>query len=627
MAGGLLPQPKQLIQDNAWNPGIAYQLYTYEPASLTPKGTHQDQALTIANTNPVVANARGEVVMYGTGSYRIVLKDSLGNTIWDRDNIDALVGGSSLLGATGASLVGYDDTTLDVALKSRLGRVVGSISALRALNKTKNTQAYVTGYYAPGDGGGGAYYYDAADTTTADNSGSVIVAGDGGRWKLAQSSYWSAKQFGAKGDGTTSDSTAIQAATNAAAAAGKVLFFPAGTYRLLSFITWSANTNWQGEPGSIIKLDPTMALGPAIGGIARAIYGSTITGVALAGLTFQSAKTGLTKAITICFDGITNVDIDACTFKDFGDATYYAQGAILFGCVDVRITNSVFTNCSGDGLAFSNIVTNFAVSGCEFSFNLDWGFALSIGCTNGTVQANLFKDNTSTAVGADRCSNIQFIGNTMVNNSHGIRVCKFAPTAEVNRNITIAGNNIINTTITAISIEQCGTNGTGANGLITVTGNTINGVTGQGILILDTTEFAVTGNTIFSTTAEAILCHAQTAGWVTGGGVIAGNKISTCTYGIRQLATGGTASNMTVIGNNIGAASVAATLFPSSILVDYIDGSISANYFDFSKPLNFPSGIVSGSATAGGTPIPVNAQGFLPIYVGGALKKIPYYNA
>lgn len=227
MAGGLLPQPKQLIQDNAWNPGIDYQLYTYEPASLTPKVTYQDNALSIANTNPVLANARGEVVMYGAGSYRIILKDSLGNTIWDRDNIDALIGGTSLVGPNGASLVGYDDTTLDNMFKSRLGRVVGSVAELRSLKKATNTQALATGYYAMGDGGGGTYYCDVSDTTSADNGGSVIVASDGARWKLANTSAVSVKQFGAKGDGATDDAAAINRALSSGA---KTVYFPAGVY-------------------------------------------------------------------------------------------------------------------------------------------------------------------------------------------------------------------------------------------------------------------------------------------------------------------------------------------------------------------------------------------------------------
>lgn len=249
MAGGLLPQPKQLIQDNAWNPGIAYQLYTYEPASLTPKATYQDVALTIANANPVLANARGEVVMYGSGSYRIILKDSLGSTVWDRDNIDALVGVSALIGANGAALVGYDDTTLDVILKSRINRVVGSISALRALNKSKNNQAFVTGYYAAGDGGGGAYYYDSADTSSADNNGSIIVAADGGRWKLADNDFISVKQFGAKGDGSANDTAAIAAADAWARLKGIQLYFPGSVY-MVSQLVVNTGAYWLGDDRS-----------------------------------------------------------------------------------------------------------------------------------------------------------------------------------------------------------------------------------------------------------------------------------------------------------------------------------------------------------------------------------------
>lgn len=125
------------------------------------------------------------------------------------------------------------DMTLGVALVGGAGRVVKSIAALRALPKTGSKSAFVTGYYADGDGGGGVYYLDAADTTTVDNGGTVIVATDGGRWKLVQSSPVSVKQFGAKGDGTTNDRAAIQTAFNAS----KRVRFPAGTYFLGSYAT------------------------------------------------------------------------------------------------------------------------------------------------------------------------------------------------------------------------------------------------------------------------------------------------------------------------------------------------------------------------------------------------------
>lgn len=112
MAGSLLPQPKQLFQDANWNPLIGGQIFTYAAGTLTPKTTYQDAALTIANTSPTLANARGEVLMFGLGAYRIILKDTLGNTIYDVDNVesskslvDALRAELSL--ATGASLIGY----------------------------------------------------------------------------------------------------------------------------------------------------------------------------------------------------------------------------------------------------------------------------------------------------------------------------------------------------------------------------------------------------------------------------------------------------------------------------------------------------------------------------------------
>lgn len=77
------------------------------------------------------------------------------------------------------------------------GQVVGSISALRALVKSNPSKsAFVTGYEAQGDGGGGLYYLDASDVTTADNGGTVIVATDGGRWKLQHNGSVRVEQFG-----------------------------------------------------------------------------------------------------------------------------------------------------------------------------------------------------------------------------------------------------------------------------------------------------------------------------------------------------------------------------------------------------------------------------------------------
>jgi len=89
MAASLLSQPKQLFQEANRNPMVGGQFFTYAAGTLTPKTTYQDAALTIANTNPTIVNARGELLMYGAGTYRVILKDAAGNTIYDVDNIES----------------------------------------------------------------------------------------------------------------------------------------------------------------------------------------------------------------------------------------------------------------------------------------------------------------------------------------------------------------------------------------------------------------------------------------------------------------------------------------------------------------------------------------------------------
>jgi microcystin-dependent protein len=55
----------------------------YVPNTLTFKTTWKNSGQTIANTNPVRLDANGCALIYGLGSYRQIVKDSLGNTVWD----------------------------------------------------------------------------------------------------------------------------------------------------------------------------------------------------------------------------------------------------------------------------------------------------------------------------------------------------------------------------------------------------------------------------------------------------------------------------------------------------------------------------------------------------------------
>lgn len=149
----------------------------------------------------------------------------------------------------------------------------------------------------------------------------------------------SVKSYGATGDGTTNDTTAVQNALNAAAAAGGgMVYFPTGTYRV-STLTWPSHVSAQGD-----------------GIYATFIKANTAATTAL--VLFQNVA-----RVTIHdmqFDGNTNC---ANTFKfvaqvanSCGNMSFYnlfLQGAtansILFadagGGSDNDISHIIFNNC------------------------------------------------------------------------------------------------------------------------------------------------------------------------------------------------------------------------------------------------------------------------------------------
>lgn len=106
---------------------------------------------------------------------------------------------------------------------------VATIANLKSLiGITDNTTVSTLGYFVAGDGGHGTYYFDLSDTTSADNGGTVIVATDGGRWKLVHDGTVNALQFGAYNDGVTATSTQLNAAL--AASGVKNVILNAGSY-------------------------------------------------------------------------------------------------------------------------------------------------------------------------------------------------------------------------------------------------------------------------------------------------------------------------------------------------------------------------------------------------------------
>ncbi len=202
----ILPNGRVQFIDQNGKPLVGGTVEFFEPGTTTKADTYQDVNLSIVNQNPVPLDSRGQALIWGNTNYRQIVKDVNGVTIWDQV-VSAAVSFVDLANS-GANLVEFDGLTLGEMFMSRLNRVVDSIASLRSLSKLVYSRSHVTGYYAPHDGGGGSYQLDPNDASSVDNGGTVIVAADGGRWKLQITGSVSAKQFGARGDGVVGTNNA-----------------------------------------------------------------------------------------------------------------------------------------------------------------------------------------------------------------------------------------------------------------------------------------------------------------------------------------------------------------------------------------------------------------------------------
>ena len=209
MAASLLPLAKQQFLDANGHPLGGGSVYMYVPATTTFKTTWQDSGQVTANTNPILLDSAGEALIYGNGDYRQVVKDALGNTIWDQ-----------LTSSSVATLAA--------------GAVTDASVATPANPASGISNAKIT-YLAP-------------------------FAGSVGRLKQSKDSdVVSVKDFGAKGDGSTDDTAAIQAAVTALQGTGTTLYFPAGNYKVSSQINISDSIGLRGDfrQGSIISWTST----------------------------------------------------------------------------------------------------------------------------------------------------------------------------------------------------------------------------------------------------------------------------------------------------------------------------------------------------------------------------------
>ena len=334
-------------------------IYTYAAGTTTAATTYTSATGLTANSNPIVLNAAGRVeeeIWLNAGDlYKFILEDANEVQIGSWDNIPGISNANTLA----AQLANQSDIALGDAL-------IGF------------KQTYALGIM-PGAVG-----------KTLNNKMQDLV---------------SVKDFGAKGDGTTDDTSAIQAAINLACTYGGDVYLPAGTYKISAALVFTMNS---------VTIDPIKRPSMSGDGMgATSIYQTAnANGIEIIGYDPQPAGYGLFQNFTlygyqknklgialkdIAFVTISNVylagwstglygaNVLSSTFNDlvirFNDGGFYFEPNAAFGFVSEP--NAItMSNCTvGNNDSYGGKV----IGAGAFNYN------------GGSIEANGFGTDLSSA--------------------------------------------------------------------------------------------------------------------------------------------------------------------------------------------------------------------------------------
>lgn len=333
MSASLSPLPKLQFFDANGNPLVGGRLYTFAAGTTTPLDTYTDNTGTIAASNPIILNGRGECeVWLGGAPYKFRLETSAGVEVWTVDNV---------------TQANADQLQYTPAATSLLNGVVTTVSG--GLNELSHQ-------------------------STGSSRVGFLQAGSGAQARTVQSKLRdvvSVKDFGAVGDGVADDTVAFQNAVTYCVANGYKLYIPgkiritqgvtlSTNYRALTIIgeTYSVEPNFSSAGQSQIILDSASA----------ASYFLNITGrtyLSVRDITFvcaQAATSGERKAIIFnanlkfVFDNVAFENVDR--FAIYLENGCYFQTSALRDC-QFRGVGNMFGSASnalkGTGLRLDNI--------------------------------------------------------------------------------------------------------------------------------------------------------------------------------------------------------------------------------------------------------------------------------
>lgn len=278
---------------------------------------------------------------------------------------------------------------------------VTSLRAFPTALVSDGSVAFAAGYAAAGDGGAGHFTWSAA-STTADDGGIVIrptavASGSPGRWLRVVAGPVSVKAWGAKGDGSTDDTTALLAA--AAYSATQPISLPCGIYPITATFAVPLNGVVSGASNyawyyGLAHTPTTKAPCALLKSAASAAWSTAAGVVTLGGYTHVrdlGVDAGSTNTLPVIytkqpFDELFHIFTNGGTYGLYVDynASVLVQGTRLF--------NSYLTQAHGDCVyiqtsADYQIVNNDLAACTNYSLNLN-------GSSAGIIANNFLQDST-----------------------------------------------------------------------------------------------------------------------------------------------------------------------------------------------------------------------------------------
>jgi hypothetical protein len=142
------------------------------PGTTTLKQTWGDPSQFGFNTNPIILDAAGRCVMYGDGSYRLVLYDAVGNLIWDQPS-------STVISAAMAPVVSAPTIADALVLLGLGGTSVAEEAAARAAADSAEANARIAADNAEASARAAADSAEATARANADTTETnARIAGD-----------------------------------------------------------------------------------------------------------------------------------------------------------------------------------------------------------------------------------------------------------------------------------------------------------------------------------------------------------------------------------------------------------------------------------------------------------------